>query len=147
MNRKTKPKPTMTISNSRTWIKLNQIDCERRFYLNWLRKSFVAMTFDHINTCTVPKSRINEHFYSQCSVCYLSSSQSHIIPSAALILILFCYLSCSWNTINAYGWFRIRLLLMKKKIPHNISNTLTKKLILNIKLVLTDWITHPRWYK
>ncbi len=35
----------MTISNSRTWIKLNQIDCERRFNLNWLRKSFDAITF------------------------------------------------------------------------------------------------------
>ncbi len=35
----------MTISNSKTWIKLNEIDCESRFNLNWLRKTFVAMTF------------------------------------------------------------------------------------------------------
>ncbi len=35
----------MTISNSKTLMKLNQIDFENRLNLNWLRKSFVAMTF------------------------------------------------------------------------------------------------------
>ncbi len=53
MYRKKKPMPAMTISDSRT--KLNQIDCERRFNF-----------FNHIITCAVPKSRINDHFYSDC---------------------------------------------------------------------------------
>ncbi len=67
----------MTISNSRTLIKLSQIDCERRFNLNWLRKHY-----EH-----------NEHFYSHRiqqrkieSFIYLSST-SHVLASAALILI------------------------------------------------------------
>ncbi len=35
----------INLYNSKTWIKLNQIDCESRFNLNLLRKSFIAMTF------------------------------------------------------------------------------------------------------
>ncbi len=35
----------MTVRNSKTWIKLNQIDWESRLNLNWYRKSFGAMTF------------------------------------------------------------------------------------------------------
>ncbi len=55
----------MTISNIRTWVKLNQIDCERRFNLNWLRKSFVAIIFFyHIITYTVPKSWINDFSFT-----------------------------------------------------------------------------------
>ncbi len=86
----------MTISNSKTWIKLNQIDCESRFNLNWLLGSrLLPWLFDHIITCTVPKSRINVNFYSHRKDTaekdrehiYLSSNQSHILTSAALILI------------------------------------------------------------
>ncbi len=32
-------------------------------------------------------------------------------------------LSYSWNKINAYGWFSIKLLLMKKNPTHNISTS------------------------
>ncbi len=89
----------MTISNSKTWIKLNQIDCESRFNLNWLRKSFVANDFLIVllHVCAVPKSRITHYPFLQPSqrysrersraFIYLSSKQSLILTSAALIMI------------------------------------------------------------
>ncbi len=89
----------MTASNSKTWIKLNQIDCEGGFNLNRCRKSFVAMNFWSYyylwHVCVIPKSRMNDHFYSYCkntaekdrASLYLSSNQSRIRASAAFILI------------------------------------------------------------
>ncbi len=87
----------MTISNSKTWIKLNQIDCESRFNLNWLLGSrLLPWLFDHIIICTIPKSRINDHFYSHHKDTaekdrehiYLSSNPSLILTSAAIIFVI-----------------------------------------------------------
>ncbi len=42
---------------------------EGKFVLIYLNKKSHLLTwlFDHIITCSVPKSRINDHFYSHCN--------------------------------------------------------------------------------
>ncbi len=138
---KRKPKPTMTISNSKPWIKLNQNDCESRFNLNWLRKSFVDFlilllpapcTNQEWMTISTAIAKIQQR---KIQSVYLPQQQplafSHL---QGLFWSLTIDLSYSWNKINAQDWFSIRPLLIKKiyiNPTHNFSNTtMTKPLIL-----------------
>ncbi len=80
----------------------------------------------------MPKSRINDHFYSHCKDT-AEKDWERLFTSAAtdlafshlqrLFWSLTLDLSYSWNKINAYGWFSIKLLLMKKNPTHNISTS------------------------
>ncbi len=96
----------MAICNSKTWNKLNQIDCESHLNLNWLRKSFVATTFFyHIITCTIPKSRINDHFYSHHKDT-AEKDRERLFASAATILAFSHLLHLFWSlTLDiSYSW-------------------------------------------
>ncbi len=98
----------MTISKSKTWFKLNQIDCESRLNLNWLRKMFVAMTFwsyylpapypnQELMTISTAIAKIQQR---KIEIIYLPHQQP-FSPLQSLFWSLTLDISYSWNTINA----------------------------------------------
>ncbi len=72
----------MTIRNSKTWIKLNQIDCERRFNLN-------------LNSHRKDTAEEDRDLFTSAATNLAFSHQQRLFWSLTLDL------SYSWNTIHA----------------------------------------------
>ncbi len=152
-----KPKPTMTISNSKTWIKLNQIDCESHFNLN-LGSHLLPWLFDHIITCTIPKSRINDHFYSHRKDT-AEKDREHLFTSAATNLTfshlqrLFWSLTLSFLFLEQNECLRLiqyyKPTLNEKKKSHTQHQQYNDKVAYIKHKTFINWMnkTYPRCNK